>query len=109
MLARIARTAARPQATAQLRRQVPFRARSTGPNTPVDAHHAQSFEVWKKVTVGGCVAVVLSGFYAFIGGDHGHHHVPEYAYLKIRTKPYPWECPDCTPFDGECWKKCRQR
>ena len=71
----------------------------------IDAHHAQSFEVWKKVTVGGYIAVVLSGIYAFAGSHH-HHHSPEYSYLRIRTKAYTWRCPDCTLFDGACWEKC---
>ena len=28
-------------------------------------------------------------------------------HLKIRTKPYPWDCPDCNFFDAGCWKRCR--
>ena len=105
MLARLAARSVRPRLVAQATRQVPARARSTAPNTPIDAHHAQSFEVWKKVTVGGCIAVVLSGIYAFAGSHH-HHHSPEYSYLRIRTKAYTWRCPDCTLFDGACWEKC---
>ena len=29
-----------------------------------------------------------------------------YSYLRIRAKPFPWEC-DCGPFEGECWDKCK--
>ena len=108
MLARLATRTVRPRVVAQVRRQVPSRARSAGPSTPVDAHHAQSFEVWKKVTVGGCVAIAFSGVYAFAGGDHGHHHHPKYIYMRIRNKQYPWRCTDCTLFDNACWDKCNR-
>ena len=77
------------------------------PATPIDAHHAQSFEVWKKVTVGGLVAVAIGAVYSFAGAGHHDHHTPEYTYLKIRNKPFPWECPDCGFFEGACHDKCQ--
>ena len=108
MLARLAGRAVRPRLVARAARPAApasARALSAVPNTPVDAHHAQAFEVWKKVTVGGCIAVVLSGIYAFAGAHH-HHHSPEFSYLRIRNKAYTWRCTDCTLFDGACWEKC---
>ena len=40
---------------------------------------------------------------------HAHHDDVEtgYAYMKIRAKPYPWECSDCNIFSMDCWKECR--
>ena len=83
------------------------RMRSTAPTTPVDAHHMASANTWVKVTVGGCVAVVLAGIYSFAKAGHHEHHAPAYAYLKIRNKPFPWECPDCGFFEADCHRKCQ--
>ncbi len=38
------------------------------------------------------------------GGEHPHHEeAPEYPYLRIRSKEFPWG--DCALFDGACWKQ----
>ena len=37
--------------------------------------------------------------------DHHHHHPPAFSYLRIRSKPFPWDC-DCGPFEDACWDKC---
>mmetsp|Transcript_142 Transcript_142/g.374 ORF Transcript_142/g.374 Transcript_142/m.374 type:complete len:107 (-) Transcript_142:44-364(-) len=40
---------------------------------------------------------------------HPHpHEVPAYSHLKIRSKPYPWDCPDCNLFEPACWKACKE-
>ena len=39
--------------------------------------------------------------------EHHHHEKPKYSYMKIRSKPYPWSCPDCNFFDAGCWRECK--
>ena len=39
---------------------------------------------------------------------HPHEHdVPEYTHMKIRSKPFPWSCPNCELFESKCWAECR--
>lgn len=33
---------------------------------------------------------------------HEHDHAPKYAYLKMRTKPFPWQYSGCDLFDSKC-------
>ena len=75
--------------------------------------HAQAVadtEFWRKASIGG--GAVVATFATIIGyieltHEHHHHEKPKYSYLKIRTKPYPWSCPDCNFFDSACWRECK--
>lgn len=42
-------------------------------------------------------------------GEHHEHdeEKPEYAYLKLRNKPFPWKYSDCDFFDLECKRKAK--
>ena len=67
---------------------------------------AQQFKQASKGMVAACgVLLVINGAMHF-SADHHHHDPPAYSYLRIRAKPFPWEC-DCGPFEGECWDKCK--
>lgn len=39
---------------------------------------------------------------------HSHEHVRTgLPYQKMRTKPFPWSCPDCDMFDLNCFAECK--
>ena len=44
--------------------------------------------------------------YNVVAHDH-EHAATGLPYMKIRNRPYAWECPDCNIFDLDCWKECR--
>eukprot|EP00471_Norrisiella_sphaerica_P007168 CAMPEP_0184491406 /NCGR_PEP_ID=MMETSP0113_2-20130426/20354_1 /TAXON_ID=91329 /ORGANISM="Norrisiella sphaerica, Strain BC52" /LENGTH=102 /DNA_ID=CAMNT_0026875767 /DNA_START=22 /DNA_END=330 /DNA_ORIENTATION=+ len=66
----------------------------------------QGMEWWKKVTyvslpvVAG--ALVLNLFAEIAGSHHHDTEGPNYGYMKIRNKPYPWGKGDCNFFDLQC-------
>lgn len=67
-------------------------------------------EQWKMISKGAMAFCVVLGVYT--GYDHfTHHHEHqepvEYAYLKLRTKPFPWKYSDCSFFDFECKRKAK--
>ena len=66
-------------------------------------------EMWKwvKITllVGFPVCVASAVKDLFVEHPHAKH--TEVDYMKIRNKPYPWECEDCGLFEPACWKACR--
>lgn len=33
---------------------------------------------------------------------------PQPSYLKIRNKPHPWTCADCSLLDSACFAKCKE-
>lgn len=35
---------------------------------------------------------------------HGRSDMP---YMKLRNKPFPWECSDCELFNTACWDECK--
>ena len=37
---------------------------------------------------------------------HAHEDVA-YSHMKIRAKPYPWDCPDCNLFEAQCFRDCK--
>ena len=37
---------------------------------------------------------------------HAHEDVA-YSHMKIRAKPYPWDCPDCNLFESQCFRDCK--
>ena len=39
---------------------------------------------------------------------HPHEHEDiAYSHMKIRAKPYPWDCPDCNLFEAQCFRDCK--
>jgi len=68
-------------------------------------------EMWKWVKISILVAFpvcVLSVFKDLVAGEH-HHRKPDPLpdYMRIRNKPFPWECEDCELFNRKCWKECK--
>mmetsp|Transcript_20931 Transcript_20931/g.60945 ORF Transcript_20931/g.60945 Transcript_20931/m.60945 type:complete len:120 (-) Transcript_20931:240-599(-) len=68
-------------------------------------------EMWKWVKLSILVAgpvCVLACAKDILFVEHAHAKPgPMPDYMKIRNKPFPWECEDCALFDNECWKQCR--
>jgi len=68
-------------------------------------------EMWKWVKISLLIAgpvCVLTSLKDILTIEHEHRKPgPEPDYMKIRTKPFPWECEDCELFNRECWAKCR--
>jgi len=79
------------------------------------AEAANLMAKWKKYSLYVGIPVSTALFVVNMGllatGDHIHNPadlgVEMPSYMKIRTKPYPWSCPDCNLFDGHCWDKCK--
>lgn len=72
---------------------------------------AEEVEKWKKISIVATGVVVLASLKEIVGlASHGHHEddKPKPDYMRIRTKPYPWECSDCSLFDTECFKACQE-
>ena len=71
---------------------------------------AEEVEKWKKISIGATGLVVLMSLKEFVGlASHGHDHDdhPKPDYMRVRTKPFPWECSDCSLFDTDCFNKCK--
>ena len=74
---------------------------------------AEEVEKWKKVSMGATVVVILYSlkeFAGILGGAHDHHDhgdKPLPDYMQIRSKPFPWECSNCSMFDTHCFEKCK--
>ena len=65
---------------------------------------------WKKISMGAVAFCGVMGVVTVISHfSHAHddHETPEYSYLKIRTKPFPWHFSDCAFFDWECKRKAK--
>lgn len=61
-------------------------------------------------TFHACIGMVgLTGLFTIYNiAIHGHQHPrKDLPYLKLRNKPFPWECKDCDLFDMDCWDECR--
>jgi hypothetical protein len=81
------------------------------------AEAAEQMAKWKKASL--YLGIPIScGLFAInmvmlATGDHVHNPADNNdvlpSYMKIRTKPYPWACPDCNLFDGHCWDKCKAK
>ena len=41
--------------------------------------------------------------------EHHHKEPAGYSYLKIRNKPFPWQCSDCGFFESECHTACQEK
>ncbi|OAE23457.1 hypothetical protein AXG93_285s1140 [Marchantia polymorpha subsp. ruderalis] len=45
---------------------------------------------WRNITILGYIGCTLLGAYTLIGGEHHNEERPEYSYLRIRNKEFPW-------------------
>lgn len=65
---------------------------------------------WTQISKG---MIALVGAYTVVqvvahAGGHEHHEEhPAYAYLKMRTKPFPWTYSNCDLLDSECKAKAK--
>lgn len=63
----------------------------------------EQMQRWTYISYG---MIALVGGYSFVqltaNHAHGHHDVPKYPYLKLRTKPFPWATADCDLLDFKC-------
>lgn len=65
---------------------------------------------WTQISKGmiGLTGVMTAyNFVAHFSGHHDHHDAPPYAYLKMRTKPFPWEYSGCDLLDSRCKELAR--
>lgn len=74
------------------------------------AHAAEEMAKWKKMTAGmGALSVAVT---ALVLATEEHHHpdpdAPVPSYMKIRNKPHPWTCADCSLLDSACFAKCKE-
>lgn len=68
--------------------------------------HSQdcTFITFAALSAQGVPSAPASKSYFCSGGEHGHHEEPpQYPYMRIRSKEFPWG--DCALFDGACWKQ----
>ncbi|BBM97629.1 cytochrome c oxidase subunit 6a [Marchantia polymorpha subsp. ruderalis] len=75
----------RPSAAVQPK-QIPKRTFSSS------AQHEDAEETvkWRNITILGYIGCTLLGAYTLIGGEHHNEERPEYSYLRIRNKEFPW-------------------
>lgn len=82
--------------------------------------HSQSeaiadYEKWRKYTWTVAVPAmgILTVYNLVVHFSHEHHQEEEEkeapSYMKIRNRPFAWECSDCGLFEPACWAKCRQK
>jgi len=81
------------------------------------AGHSQAeavaeYEKWRKYTFAVAFPLmagltVYNVVVHFMHGHHDHDDAPPASYMKIRNRPYPWSCSDCSFFEMDCWAKCK--
>merc|ERR1719223_633511 len=72
--------------------------------------HAEEVEemwTWIKLSLYVAVPVCLVSAAKDLVMEHPHEKGLDVDYMKIRNKPFPWECDDCSLFDNKCWAACR--
>jgi len=64
---------------------------------------------WVKISAGAFGACgVIAAYVTYVESQHEHHHDEEArSYKKIRNKPFPWSCNDCSFFDLQCFRECK--
>ena len=62
---------------------------------------------WIKISILVAFPVCVMSAIKDLFVEHPHAKHMEVDYMRIRNKPYPWECEDCGLFETDCWKKCR--
>ncbi|TFJ85985.1 hypothetical protein NSK_002805 [Nannochloropsis salina CCMP1776] len=74
-------------------------------------HGADEVDKWRKISIVATgVVILMSGRELLSLSSHGHGEhsdKPLPDYMHIRSKPFPWECSDCSLFDTDCFKKCK--
>ncbi|KAF1321938.1 hypothetical protein FI667_g6531, partial [Globisporangium splendens] len=65
---------------------------------------------WTTISKG--MLALVGGFsvinlFSHMGGHEHHEEAPAYAYLKMRTKPFPWDYSNCDLLDSACKEKAR--
>ena len=78
-------------------------------NSTHKSHAEEVEEMWKWIKISLMVAfpICVASGVKDLFMEHPHAHASEVDYMKIRNKPYPWECEDCNLFDSKCWDACR--
>jgi hypothetical protein len=73
-------------------------------------------DYWRNVSIAGFgVAALLGAYEYYVHVQHhasGQHFDPalnNYPYVKMRSKNYPWSCPDCGLFDQKWFVRCSER
>mmetsp|Transcript_20322 Transcript_20322/g.48412 ORF Transcript_20322/g.48412 Transcript_20322/m.48412 type:complete len:108 (+) Transcript_20322:130-453(+) len=83
--------------------QVPWRgsARCMSSGHSVEQEIAECNK-WRTVSLIAAPACLALSAY-FMAQPHEHfEEPPEYSYLRVRNKEFPWG--DCALFDTKCWK-----
>lgn len=61
-------------------------------------------KTWINVSIVGAGVTVAFGAYQMYKMQGEHHHFDieknKFAYMRIRNKAFPWDCPDCGLFDN---------
>merc|ERR1740139_1092055 len=71
-------------------------------------HHPYEEEVdemWKWIKISFIVAIpvcILSSIKDIVGEHHYRKEGELPDYMSIRSKPFPWECENCSYFDFSC-------
>ncbi|KAL3702041.1 hypothetical protein R1sor_020063 [Riccia sorocarpa] len=76
-----------------LRRSAPVQTKQIPKRTfASSAQHEDAEEAvkWRNITIAGYVTCALLGAYVLTGGEHHQEERPEYSYLHIRNKEFPW-------------------
>ena len=102
-------------AAALLRRSAPAMLRPAFGRRAMSGDAAEAaieMAKWTKYSYGAIAFCgVLSTYIGIVEYRHMMHpHAHEdvaYSHLKIRAKPYPWDCPDCNLFEAQCFRDCK--
>ncbi len=57
--------------------------------------------------VAGCSLLTAYNYYLVVAHGHGDKPDKALSYMHIRSKAFPWKCPDCDLLDGDCWDACQ--
>ncbi|DBA04957.1 TPA: hypothetical protein N0F65_006959 [Lagenidium giganteum] len=86
----------------------PLRAGVRQMSHATEAEAKEQMARWTQISKG---MMALTGAFVVLNVvTHGHEHheeAPKYAYLKMRTKPFPWHYSDCDLLDSHCKELAR--
>lgn len=85
-----------------------LRAGARQMSTATEQEAKEQMQRWTYISY-GMIALVFGYGAVQLTATHGHEHehAPKYAYLKMRTKPFPWSASGCDLFDSECKEKAK--